>query len=356
MVAELLAVVAGQDDEGVVVLAGLAQERDHPAHVVVDLGDQAVVGRAHRPHLVLGHRRAEAMAVAEELRLLDRAHVVGEERVLATLRVGRGRAHGRGHVGRIVADVIRRRRDEGRVRAIVAEVQAPRAAAHAGEVRERALGGPGAVRQLRGHARRRAGGARSRAVDGQPDVLRHLRDREAAGAQPVEVVHLLGLPRPHRIPPRHERAEVAEARVLGRRHARVRRGRGVADQGRLVAGAPHLERQVGVARVHGHRVLHDPVVHHVEPGVERGPAGPARHRLREVVAEGHAVGAEGVEVRRAQARMPEIGQAVGPPLVHHDEQDVLRPGGCVGHRASSGPARGAAWHRVYSRRQDRPAT
>src|SRR4029077_7321725 len=78
----------------------------------------------------------------------------------------------------------------------------------------------------------------------------------------------------------------------------------------------------------------------------RGPAGAAWHRLREVIAERHAVGAEGVEIRRAQARMPEIGQAVGPPLVHHDEQDVLRPGGCVGHRASSGPGRGAAWDRV----------
>src|SRR5688572_1369014 len=71
----------------------------------------------------------------------------------------------------------------------------------------------------------------------------------AASAEPVEVRRLLRLPRADGMPARHERPEVAEARIAGRRHARVRRGRGVADQRGLVAGAAPLEREVGVARV-----------------------------------------------------------------------------------------------------------
>ena len=78
MVAELLAVVAGEHDERVVPLAGLAQEAQHMADLVVDLRNQPVVRGAHQPDLGLRHRRSQAVAVAEELRLLHGLHVVRE--------------------------------------------------------------------------------------------------------------------------------------------------------------------------------------------------------------------------------------------------------------------------------------
>ena len=82
MIARLLAVIAGEDDQRVVPLAGLLQVVEDAAELVVDLAHQAAIGGAHLRHLLLAHRRAQPLAVLEEARLVDVVHIVGEQRVL----------------------------------------------------------------------------------------------------------------------------------------------------------------------------------------------------------------------------------------------------------------------------------
>src|SRR5260370_38168652 len=72
--------------------------------------------------------------------------------------------------------MIGRRRDGGRVRAVVAEMEEPRLAGAAAQIAEAALGKPGGVRQFLGNARRPCRGAGAllalgRVAFRQPDVL-----------------------------------------------------------------------------------------------------------------------------------------------------------------------------------------
>src|SRR3546814_6327063 len=71
MVAELLAMVAGEDDQGVVPLAGLLQEVEDAAEMVVDLGHQPEIGGAHHPHRLFVHGRAQPVGTLEEAALVD---------------------------------------------------------------------------------------------------------------------------------------------------------------------------------------------------------------------------------------------------------------------------------------------
>jgi len=57
VVAELLAVVGGDDDDGVAPFAAFAKRGKHPTEFGVDFADHAVVLRAHPPHTLLGARR-----------------------------------------------------------------------------------------------------------------------------------------------------------------------------------------------------------------------------------------------------------------------------------------------------------
>ena len=68
------------------------------------------------------------------------------------------------------------------------------------------------------------------------------------------------------MPALHEATQNTEARVTRWSHAGVRGGSGITDEGRFVPALPHLQCQVGVACVHGYRILHHAVVHHVETG------------------------------------------------------------------------------------------
>jgi len=116
-----------------------------------------------------------------------------------------------------------------------------------------------------------------------------------------------------------------EARVVGRGGAWIGRGRGVTHQGGIVAALAQLVRQVGEALVERNRVLHRAMVHQVLPGQQARPRRPTGHTLREVVAEGHALGTQPVDIGQLEVIRPELGQHQPAPLVDHDEQDV--PGG-----------------------------
>src|SRR5439155_19080541 len=85
MVAELLAMITGEDDQRLVILPGRLEMPNDPAEVVVDLANQTIVGRAHDAHLRLGHSAPKSLSVTEELRLFNGLQVVRQERMLLAL-------------------------------------------------------------------------------------------------------------------------------------------------------------------------------------------------------------------------------------------------------------------------------
>src|SRR5262249_26122855 len=82
MVAELLAMITGEDDQCVVILPGRLEMPNDPAKVVIDLTHQAVVGRAHDTHLHLRHGTPQPLSGTEDLRLFNGLHVVRQEWML----------------------------------------------------------------------------------------------------------------------------------------------------------------------------------------------------------------------------------------------------------------------------------
>jgi hypothetical protein len=82
-------------------------------------------------------------------------------------------------------------------------------------------------------------------------------------------------------------------------------------------------RQVGEAARQRNGVLHRAVIHQVLAGQQAGPRRAARHTLREMVAEGHALGAERIDVGQLQIVRAEPGQHQPAPLVDDDQQHVL---------------------------------
>ncbi len=328
MVAQLLAVIAGEDDQRVVPLPALLQVVEDAAELVVDLAHQAAVGGAHLRHLLFGHLRAQCLAVLEEARLVDGVDVVAEQRMLLGLLRRAGRAHDLGHVLGPVHIVIGRRRDEGRMRTVVAEMQEPRLAGAAAQIGETALGEPGGVRKLLGKARgpRRGAAAllaRRRAALGQPDVLAILRQLVALARDPAEIGVLVGLEGADGAEAVHDVAQHQEARIVGPGGARIGRGGGVADQGCVVAALAQLMAKVGEARIERNGVLHCAMIHLVEAGQQAGPRRAAGCGLREMIAEGHALLAQAMDVRHLEVIRPELGQHQAAPLVDDDQKDVL---------------------------------
>ena len=78
-----VAVVAGEDHDGVVELAGLAQHLDQPADLVVDVGDRAVVGAAARARTWSSVISTSSIAHTRRSRALVR---VRDRRVVTVLR------------------------------------------------------------------------------------------------------------------------------------------------------------------------------------------------------------------------------------------------------------------------------
>lgn len=110
MVAELLAVIAGENDQRV-VLATVFEVLEHPSKLVVDFGHEPVVGGAHLAHLALGHLAAQATAVLEEAAGLDAVDIELEQRMLRAFGLGRFRTHGWRTLCGVIAVVIALGRD-----------------------------------------------------------------------------------------------------------------------------------------------------------------------------------------------------------------------------------------------------
>ena len=324
--------VAGEDDQGVVVGAVILEEVDQAAQVMVELGHEAVVGGAelaHGPVLARMGRRIEALP-----RPMVAPHEGGVGMALR-LGLGRGGAPEGGHLVRLVEGVVGFGGDKGRVRAREAQMQEPRSAALAGDGRHRLIDHEGGVAVLGAVDRRaiaRPTLCRPRVVrNGFIDLARACGDLvtlRGQVTQPRFRPGRAGLAARDQLREAGQHAGVAgERRALGMMLPRVGAGVRIADQPRRVSRPARLEGEVGKARVERRAVAHRAVVHHVHAGEQRGAARTAGCALREVVAEQHPLGGEGVETGRLDHGMAQGREAVAAPLVRGDDKNV----GQIGH-------------------------
>ena len=145
VVAKIIAMVAGEDDEGFIPLASFFQMLEKPAKMGVDLRDEAHIGGDHRaPACFLGEALAFAMG-----------HEGGGHRV-------GGRALGFGAVGRWdvprpIEGVVGRRRHIGPMRFDIRQVQAPPLIAGVVDKGQSPVGHISGFGMFLGHPRRQAG-------------------------------------------------------------------------------------------------------------------------------------------------------------------------------------------------------
>ena len=114
-----------------------------------------------------------------------------------------------------------------------------------------------------------------------------------------------------------------EPRISRLQDPRVRGSAGVPYEHRIVARLARLQRHVGESAIEGRAVIDDPVIEHVQPGQQRGPARGAGCCLGVMLAKKHSIGGETVEARGFDAGMADGAQGVAAPLVRGDEQNVL---------------------------------
>ena len=163
VVAEHLAVIAREDDERVVRLPGLVEPIEQASDVVVDLGEHPVVRRLQLALLLRIVGRLQE-------RMVDHH---AEQRMLRALVGPRRRAHRRRNRRRIEHRVVRRGREERRMRPQERQVREPRVpvapSAHVDEL----LGEERGLRMLRVvlRAPRRALG---RTVDERAPLVGHV--------------------------------------------------------------------------------------------------------------------------------------------------------------------------------------
>ena len=258
------------------------------ADLVVDLGEHAVVG---------GLQLALFLIVVGRLqeRMVD--HHAEQRMLRAFLGAGRG-AHRRGNRRGIEHRVVRRGREERRMRAQERHVREPTAGAGAPAVGplDEPVGEEPGLRVL-GVVLRAPAGAGRGPVDERAPLVGHV---DAVGAHPFEPLERLALGEvAHRIEAGQHALVAVQAGVVGRDRAGVDARVGVAEQRGLVAEAAGDERDVVVAGVERRAVQHRPVVHQVHARVERGPARPAGRGLGEMAPERDPARGQPVEVRGA---------------------------------------------------------
>src|SRR5260221_8509798 len=117
MVAELLAVIGGDDDQGSLVSAAFAQSSEEAAELVVDLADHAVIGRPQLVQRAVIERAEQRLSLLGQRRRMDRRQVIGEPGVLRRFLLEVSGAAKRRHGGGVVHCIVRLLRDEWRGRA-----------------------------------------------------------------------------------------------------------------------------------------------------------------------------------------------------------------------------------------------
>ena len=323
VIAEVLTMIGSEDDEGLVVLAGALQLIDDASDMVVDLAHQSIVGGSGLEDGEVVNVRFPAVVV-EQIRsapmVLDHQ---GEIRVLSGLVLGGRRAARGGNIARVVHLVIRLRRHEGRVWTLERKVEEPGAFAVDGEPVERFAGGEGSFALLGAVSRRRIGVSVLLGARVVRDLFIGIRGAlEPLVSPPFKPSKPRGGVIGDLLEPRKHPLVGLELRISRLQGPRVRGSAGVPYEYRIVARLARLQRHVGESAIEGRAVKDDPVIEHVQPGQQRGPARGAGSSLGVMLAKQHSIGGESVEVRSFDAGMADGAKGVSAPLVRGDEQDV----------------------------------
>ena len=320
VVAHLVAVVGREHHQRGRRHPGAVQAVEDPAELVVDLGHVPPVGGAQLSGLVLVDGAAGHVGATPV------------ERVLGELRPAIGETAERRAVVGVVPVVVPLGGAVGRVGPDVADVGEPRPVGvlvgSLVEPAEHLLGDEGGL-GVRG-VEPGGGPARGVAVgagivgSGQVQVVGVGGHVDAPFGEPAGPARLVVLGEHQRGSEAGQHAlVVAQPGIVGIAHqVRVDGGVGVAEQGGVVTDGPGLPGDVGEPVAQRGAVAHRSVVHEVQTGVQRCPARTTRRGDRPVVGEADAPGGEPVQVRGANHRMPRGREAVAPPLVDGDEQDV----------------------------------
>ena len=335
MVEELLAVVGREHDDGVVPPTAVAQGREDPPEVVVDLHREPRIDGPHLAHRGVVLVSGEPLEAGREVPRVQAGDDRGREGVLLRLGLRRGAAQrhrdllGGNRVREGCGSRERRmRRDEGEVGA---ERRRPR---------DRQPGQEAVGQEGRLAVRRREDGRLAEAAAPEDAVTARVGivDPEAPG---------LEMGQPGRRPlgqqriDRHAGADVLVVAVVGvegRLAARVERRVGVAEEGRPVAGAAQFGEQGRVPGVEWDPVAHRSMLVGIEPGHEPRPCRTAGIGLAIVPGEVGRLKRQSVEVRRAGESMALSPEQVAAPLVDRHEQDI---GAHVRH--GSGVQAGNTW-------------
>ena len=329
MVAEIIAVVAGEDHEGVVQPPLFHEEGEQPAHMVVDLPYQAHIdGDDRTADLVPGE--ALAVPVSHERRM-------DGMRILPFPLVAVDRAD----VVRAVDRMVGGRRDIGPVRLYVGEMQAPLPFPLASDEVHRTVGHVGGLGMLGRHPRRQRGMAHVPAGErlavgtlrGVGEVMPRVGTVVAEGAQPSVVGQIRvgnGIGMQAVIPFDGVEAALAQAdadvarRVdsEARHAAPIRSHVRLADKGGVKAQRLQIVGQREFADGERDVVPGRAVAEHVPSRIEGHSGRAADRRLAVCPREPNALGRQGVQVGCSDGRMAVAGQVIRPQLVGHDEQDV----------------------------------
>ena len=326
MVAEIVAVVRGEDHQRVLPPPEALQRLPHAAQMMVELRDQPLVGRAHR---------RDAVVVLEGLRhflVLEFA----QDRVRGVAPFRGVPRHRQALVGR-VHRVVRRGRDVGPMRLHIGQVQHPGCVALRLDEADRLVRRIGGLAVPFLHARGQAGMAHLPAVLRVARRVRHGDDVVRPGvlavialrAQPIGIGAVgLGMVAVVAIDQREpalaqQHGEFVLAIEQQALHA-VRIGQHVrlASECQRAAALPKVPTQRDLAHAERHAVVRRAMRGDVAPRVRTHARRPADARLHIGLREAHAARRQRVDVRRAQEGVPRAAEVIPAQLVAHDVEHV----------------------------------
>ena len=328
MVTELLAVVAGEDDQGVLILAAAFQVVEQTADMVIDFGNQAVVARTHLAPFMLGQIPHVDRVTHVSTRFGDALEPVIQKRMLGPFGCERLGALRWRHAGRVDQGIVGRRRIQWWVRTEEDRVHEPRACALSFQIADDPVGGVSGVGVFRAVDRI---GATMAAAGGQRGMVRcRLIDLQSVIRQRVTLASQLGQPRQadlvvvaHPFPEAGQHAAVVtQGRIGWVAATRVFAGVGVTEQHRIESGLTGLQRDVAVPRIQWSAIEDGAVIHRIQSGQHACARRAAGCGLSVVAGEQGRLAGKRVQSGGAHHWMSECGQAFATPLIGGDEQDV----------------------------------
>ena len=113
-----------------------------------------------------------------------------------------------------------------------------------------------------------------------------------------------------------------ETRVFRMPGSRVEGLVRITEQNRAIPGPAAFLRDIGETRIQRAAITADPMVHLVEPGIERGAGRRARCGLTIMPLEQNPVRCQCIDIGCPHSRMTEDRETVATPLIGGNKQDV----------------------------------